>query len=149
MTTPTHSQAVEAATRELMGHIEATCLIKDDAQPHLEQLVVNLILACSTSTRPQAVEDIEDLRESAAMLREIGALCREQQHYKGSYTEIVRQAFASLAARPLGVVAPVGDACAGLRNICGRGGEAWLRQNYYHHRLPAGLRECCKTTARA
>lgn len=39
-------------------------------------------------------DELVDLREADAMLREIGLLCREQTRFLGSYADIVRQAFA-------------------------------------------------------
>ena len=59
-----HSQAVEAATRELMGHIEANCLITQGAQPMLEWLIVNLIQAAGaelTGAQPASDADVKDV----------------------------------------------------------------------------------------
>lgn len=42
-------------------------------------------------------EQMRDLLEANEMLIEIGVICRDQKLFKGSYAEIVRQAFAALS----------------------------------------------------
>lgn len=49
---------------------------------------------------PSTVEDIDDLREAAAMLQKIGVTCREQTWFRGSYDSIVSQMAARLCVLP-------------------------------------------------